>query len=149
MITRIEQRVGRVTFEHQITSHNNASRVAWTDGRAHLDAGDTPLYYGHSVGRYEGDELIVETKNFTFDPNGIDYMTNVPSSWRKRVIERYSRIAPDRLRLVLTFEDPEFMTEPYTETLELSRTDHEIIWAHCDLENAVEDLQMIAPKYSD
>ena len=146
---RIEQRVGRVTFEHQITIHNNSSRVAWTDGRTFPDPTDAPLYYGFSVGKYEGNELVVETRRFTFDPNGIDYMTNIPSSWRKRVIERYSRISPDRLRLVLTFEDPEFMTEPYTETLELSRTDHEIIWTHCDLENAFEDINMIAPKYPD
>ena len=146
---RIEQRVGRVTFEHQITIHNNSSRVAWTDGRTFPDPTDPPLYYGFSVGKYEGNELVIETRRFNFDPNGIDYMTNVPSSWRKRVIERYSRVSPDRLRLVLTFEDPEFMTEPYTETLELSRTDHEIIWTHCDLENAVEDLKMIAPKYPD
>jgi hypothetical protein len=146
---RIEQRAGRVTFEHQITIHNNATRVAYTDGRAHLDAGDTPLYYGHSVGRYEGNELIVETRSFTFDPNGIDYMTNIPSSWRKRVVERYSRIAPDRLRLVLTFEDPEFMKQPYTETLELTKVEHEIIWTHCELESAFEDVNMIAPKYVD
>lgn len=146
---RIEQRLGRVTFEHQITIHNNATRVAYTDGRAHLDPGDTPLYYGYSVGRYEGNELVVETKNFTFDPNGIDYMTNIPSSWRKRVVERYSRIAPDRLRLVLSFEDPEFLKVPYTETLELTKVDFEIIWTHCDLENAFEDVNMIPAKYPD
>jgi hypothetical protein len=146
---RIEQRVGKVTFEHQITIHNTATRVAYTDGRSPLDAGDIPLYYGYSVGKYEGNELVVETKSFTFDPNGIDYMTNIPSSWRKRVVERYSRTAPDKLRLVLTFEDPEFMKEPYTETLEMSKFNHEIIWAHCDVENAFEDINMIAPKYPD
>ena len=40
---RIEQRVGQVTFEHQITIHNNATRVVHTDGRAHQDHGMTPL----------------------------------------------------------------------------------------------------------
>lgn len=81
---RIEQRVGRVTFEHQITIHNNATRVVYTDRRSHLDPGDIPLYYGYSVGKYEGDDFVVDTRNFVFDPNGIDYMTNIPSSWRKK-----------------------------------------------------------------
>ena len=136
-------------FEHQITIHNNATRVVYTDGRSHLDPGDTPLYYGYSVGKYEGNDLVVETRNFTFDPNGIDYMTNIPSSWRKKVVERYTRLAPDRLRLVLSFEDPEFMKGTYTETLELTRVEHEIIWTHCDVEAAFEDVHMIAPKYED
>jgi len=84
-----------------------------------------------------------------FDPNGIDYMTNIPSSWRKKVTERYTRIAADKLRLVLTFEDPEFMKQPYTETLELSKVEHEIVWTHCDVENALADINMIEPKYTD
>jgi hypothetical protein len=146
---RIDQRAGHVTFEHQITIHNNATRIAYTDGRSHLDPGDAPLYYGYSVGKYEGNELVIETKNFTFDPNGIDYMTNIPSSWRKRVVERYSRVGPDRMRMILTFEDPEFMKKPYTETLEFVKVDYEIIWTHCDPKNAFEDINMIPPKYPD
>lgn len=146
---RIDQRAGQVTFEHQITIHNNAARVVYTDGRSHLDAGDVPLYYGYSVGKYEGNDFVVDTRNFVFDPNGIDYMTNIPSSWRKKVVERYTRIAPDRMRLVLTFEDPEFMTEPYTETLELTKVNFEIIWTHCDVQNAFEDINMIPAKYPD
>lgn len=146
---RIDQRAGQVIFEHQITIHNNATRVVYTDGRSHLDAGDVPLYYGYSVGKYEGNDFVVDTRNFVFDPNGIDYMTNIPSSWRKKVVERYTRLAPDRMRLVLTFEDPEFMTEPYTETLELTKVNFEIIWTHCDRQNAFEDINMIPAKYPD
>ena len=146
---RIEQRKGWVTFEHQITIHNNATRVVSTDGRGHQDPGEAPSYYGNSIGKYEGNDLVVDTTNFTFDPNGIDYMTNIPSSWQKHVVERYSRIAPDKLRLVLTFEDKDMMKEPYTETMELSHTDFQIIWTHCDLENAAADLYMLSPKYTD
>lgn len=146
---RFDQRFGRLVLEYQITIHNTATRIIFTDGRTHPDIGDTPSYYGSSIGRYEGNELVVDTRRFTFDPNGIDYMTNIPSSWRKRVVERYSRLSPDRMRMVLTIEDPEFLKEPYTETFELSRTDHQIIWTHCDGENALEDLKMIEPKYVD
>ena len=144
---RIEQRVGRVTMEYQKSIHNNVSRIVYTDGRSHLDAGDTPLYYGYSIGKYEKDEFIVDTRNFAFDPNGIDYMTNIPSSWRKRIVERYSRMGPDRLKMVLTIEDPEFMTQPYTETIELVKVDYEIAWAHCDVTNAEADLDMLPSKY--
>ena len=146
---RIEQRAGRVLLEYQKSIHNNVSRVAYLDGRSHLDAGDTPLYYGYSIGKYEGDELVVDTRNFTFDPNGIDYMTNVPSSWRKRIVERYRRLSPDRMRLTLTIEDPEFLKKPYTEAIEMVRVDYEIAWTHCEVQNAAEDLNMLPPKYVD
>ena len=146
---RIEQSKDSIAFEHQITIHNTATRTVAMDGRHHIFEGAIPLYYGDSIGKYEGGELVVDTTNFTFDPNGIDYMTNIPSSWRKHVVERYSRVAPDKLKFVLTFEDPEMMHQPYTETFEMSKVNFEITWTHCDLENADADLIMMPPKYKD
>jgi len=146
---RIEQSKDSITFEHQITIHNTATRTVAMDGRRHIFEGAIPLYYGDSIGKYEGNDLVVDTTNFTFDPNGIDYMTNIPSSWRKHVVERYTRMAPDKLKFVLTFEDPEMMHQPYTETLEMSKVNFEITWTHCDLENADADLINMPPKYKD
>ncbi len=146
---RIEQSKDSITFEHQITIHNTATRTVAMDGRHHIFEGAIPLYYGDSIGKYEGNDLVVDTTNFTFDPNGIDYMTNIPSSWRKHVVERYTRVAPDKVKFVLTFEDPEMMHQPYTETFEMSKVNYEITWTHCDLENADADLIMMPPKYKD
>ena len=146
---RIVQREDRIIWESAASNASTIERAIWTDGRPLPPPGDV-AYYGHSVGRYEGNELIVETANFTFDPNGLDYQLQVPSSWAKRVTERYSLIEPDRLRMVLTVEDPVFLTRPYTETLEYERTDQEINWiTDCDLVSAAFPLLLVVPRYPD
>lgn len=146
---RIVQRADRVIWENPASNAYTIDRTIWTDGRPLPPPGDV-AYYGHSVGRYEGNDLIVETANFTFDPNGLDYQLQVPSSWAKRVTERYSLIETDRLRMVLTVEDPVFLTRPYTETLEYERTDQEIEWiTDCDLVSALFPLSVILPRYPD
>jgi hypothetical protein len=53
------------------------------------------------------------------------------------------------MKFVLTFEDPEMMHQPYTETMEMTKINYEIVWTHCDLENADADLIMMPPKYKD
>ena len=146
---RISQRGDSVVTEAAASMAATIVRTFWVDGRPHPPAGDV-AYYGHSIGRYEGDELIVETRNFTFDPNGMDYQSQVPSSWIKRLTERYSLIGPDRLQMVLTVEDPVFLTRPYTETFEYERTDQEINWiTDCDPVSAAAPMSMLPPKYTD
>ena len=145
---RIDQRADRLVIDHEVFLSKNVTRIVWTDGRGFPPPGDV-AYYGHSVGRYEGDELVIETRNFTFDPNGIDYQGQVPSSWAKHITERYSHLGPDRLQMVLTFEDPVFLTRPYTETFEFRRTDDSIEWIDCDPEAAGVPLRMLPPKYVD
>ena len=146
---RITQRGDSVVTEQAAILAATIVRTFWTDGRPHPPPGDV-AYYGHSIGRYEGDELVVETRNFTFDPNGMDYQLQVPSSWAKRLTERYSLIGPDRLKMVLTVEDPVFLTRPYTETFEYERTDQEIQWiTDCDPVSAAAPMLMLLPKYPD
>ena len=147
---RIEQRQDRVTIVYD-QRHHIVTRTIWTDGRPFPPPEDV-AYYGHSIGRYEGNELIVETQNFTFDPSGIDTQGQVPSSWTKRLTERYSRIGSDRLRMVLTIEDPVFLKEPYTETLEYAPAQllpESFVWVPCDVEDASVPLRMLPPKYAD
>jgi hypothetical protein len=148
---RIEQRRDKVIITYD-QRHHIVTRTAWTDGRR-LPDWDEVAFYGHSVGRYEGNELVVDTRNFTFDPSGIDTQSQVPSSWQKRLVERYSRIGPDRLRMVLTIEDPVFLKTPYTETFELvkaeAREDAQFEWYPCDYEDASLPLQALPPKYKD
>lgn len=147
---RIEQRKDRVNIVYD-QRHHIVTRTIWTDGRP-LPDWDEVAYYGHSSGRYEGDQLVVETRNFTFDPSGIDTQSQVPSSWAKRLTERYSRIAPDRLRMVLTIEDPVFLKTPYTEAFDMvpaETTDDSFKWYPCDLEDALVPLKMLPPKYKD
>jgi len=148
---RIEQRRDRVIITYD-QRHHIVTRTIWTDGRK-LPDWDEVAFYGHSIGRYEGNELVVETRNFIFDPSGIDTQSQVPSSWSKHLTERYSRIGPDKLKMVLTIEDPVFLKTPYTETFELAvseaREDAQFEWYPCDLEDASLPLQMLPPKHKD
>jgi len=88
----------------------DAERVVYLDGRPHPPATDTSLL-GHSVGRFEGGTLVVETTNFTDHPMGLSM--SLPSSARKRVTERF-RVGPDGKSLIYSgaIEDPVYLTRP-------------------------------------
>ena len=66
--TNIVQRPDRIIISYE---HNDGRRTIWMDGRRHPPANEL-FYHGHSIGHYEGDVLVIETTNFTFDPDGLD-----------------------------------------------------------------------------
>jgi hypothetical protein len=71
----------------------------------------TPL--GHSIGRIEGNELVIETARFAHVRWGNG--TGVDSGEQKSTVERYT-LAPDgkALTLAFTMTDPEYLTKPVT-----------------------------------
>jgi hypothetical protein len=145
---RFEQRNDHVRMEYNILGRANVERTIWTDGRPFPPPAEI-AFYGFSVGRYEGNELVVETRNFTFDPTGIDENGRIPSSYLKHLTERYSVTGKDRMRLVLTIEDPLFLKEPYTDTFEMRPSELPIAWTACDEEISATPLMMVVPKYED
>jgi hypothetical protein len=74
-----------------------------------------PSLHGHSVGRWEGETLVIDTIGFT--PNGSGVALNVPGSARKHTVERLT-LTEDRLRLryEVTVEDPMYLSAPATLT---------------------------------
>ena len=92
--------------------HN--TRIIPVDGRPH---GDIPQYVGDSRGRWEGETLVVETKNF-FRETSLG-----GSSKDTHLIERFRRLDPDTVIYVFTVEDPNNFTQPWTATMPLRRTD--------------------------
>ena len=88
------------------------TRDIWMDGRGHPLAQHL-FQHGHSVGHWDGDDLVVETANFTFDPDGIDDHLHMASSVRKKVTQRYHLIDEATMRLTITLEDPLFLTRPF------------------------------------
>jgi hypothetical protein len=86
----------------------DSERVIYLDGRQHPPASQTFLH-GHSVGRFEGDTLVVETTNFKDHAMGLSMA--LPSSTRKRLTERF-RVGPDGKTLIYSgvIEDPEYLT---------------------------------------
>jgi len=99
-----------------IGSGNNNYRIIWTDGRSHKGqvGGDdeNPLYYGRSVGHWEGETLVVDTQGFNED----FWFTNggLPHTDQLRLVERFSRPDFDTLKYDVTVEDPGAYTRPWS-----------------------------------
>lgn len=76
-----------------------------------------PTRHGHSIGRWEGDTLVIDSIAFEPNPSGIT--ANVPSSPGKHTVERLT-LTQDRTRLryEITVEDPEYLEKPVTLTMQ-------------------------------
>lgn len=80
-----------------------------------------PSYFGHSVGHYEGDQLVVETIGLN-DKTPTDRF-GTPHGEQLRVVERYRVIAEwRRLEVHVEVTDPENFTMPWTARATYSRT---------------------------
>ena len=87
-------------------------RIVPTDGRAHRDD-VTPSYLGDSVGRWDGDTLVVDTTNFN-DKNWVHHHGDVSfHSDALHMIERYRPVNADTLEVDVTLEDPKVLTGPW------------------------------------
>lgn len=100
-----------------------------------VEAGE-PNPQGHSVGRIEGNELIVETTHFVADRWGT--FTGVNSSDQKHVIERYWLSEEGmRLNVEFTITDPVYLAEPVVVTHQWGKiANRPIVKADCSLDNA-------------
>jgi hypothetical protein len=85
-------------------------RVIPTDGRPHPPDLD-PTWLGNSVGKWEGDTLVVDVTAFN-DKTAIGGFRHTTAY---HVIERYRRTAYDKISYEATIEDPNVFTGPWTE----------------------------------
>jgi hypothetical protein len=127
----IEQRPDRVIIRYE---KDAVVRTVWLSGPGYrpATAGDYSVQ-GYSIGRYEKNQLVVETTKFTFDPGGLeDKPPMVPSSTQKKVTERYSRDG-DRLLVEAVMEDPLIMLKPVTFTYAFQPSKEALAeWPECD-----------------
>lgn len=86
-------------------------RIVYMDGRVH-PADLEPSFSGHSVGRWEGDTLVVDTVGF----NEKFWLTRegIPHTRALHLIERFTRTDHDTLRYEATIDDPGAYTAPWT-----------------------------------
>jgi len=91
------------------------TRIIPLDGHAPADPG-VHQYMGASVGHWEGDTLVVETKNMT------DKLTvgRAVTSEDLKLTERFTRIDPDMIDYVVTVDDPRTFERPWTYRLTLT-----------------------------
>ena len=96
-----------------------------------------PGFYGHSVGRWEGDTLVVDTTQFAEHKQG-NAQGGLPSGPRKHLVERFN-VSDDRKHLdyAIVLEDPDYLAEPVTYRSQWDyRPDLEPTGLKCDLEVA-------------
>ena len=88
------------------------NREIWMDGRALPNVDDyLPRYNGYSVGKWEGDTLVVTSTGFD-DRQWVDQF-GYPISDKMVLEERYTRPSPNRLRVDMTITDPVMYTRPW------------------------------------
>jgi hypothetical protein len=98
---------------------NYGLRYIYTDGRKLPPQGEPqPWWYGYSVGRWQGDTLIVETNNLRgADASEFDAWLDVrgsPHSEQATFTERFRRPIFGKLEIDVTVEDPKAYTKPFT-----------------------------------
>lgn len=98
------QTPGRVTL---LMEYFHEVRRIWTDGRGHPQNLE-PSYLGHSIGRWDGDTLVVDTTGFLEDK-----ASRSPHSDQLHQIERIRRVLDGKiLEIELTEEDPKALQQP-------------------------------------
>ena len=99
-------------------------RIIPLDGRPQLD--DTIRQWnGASRAHWEGDTLVVETRNFSDQT-----VHRFPSSRNTRAIERFRRVNEDQIDYRFTVEDPTVYTQPWTAVRPMPRLDDYIIYEY-------------------
>jgi hypothetical protein len=105
-------------YPFQIVQSTNKIQMAYTFSNAartiHLDKVEGPpddTWMGHSVGRWEGDTLVVDVTNFN-DKTWLDRAGTFHSD-ALHVVERFTPITPDAVRYEVTIEDPKVFTGPW------------------------------------
>jgi len=108
-LREIELAAATVVIRYEAQGQN-LSRTVHLDQQSH-PAGVAPSLLGHSIGRWEGGTLVVDT--VAFEPHAVGVTIGVASGPQKHLVERFT-LAQDRrhLRYEVTIEDPESLTAP-------------------------------------
>jgi hypothetical protein len=105
---------GRVTILGE--SDGNRLRRIYTDGRGHPDDGEL-TFHGHSIGRWEGDTLVVETVNIKPETMfAVSEAAGTQNNGDVKIIERIHLAGPDILHDDLEIEAPHVLTKPWKTT---------------------------------
>ena len=108
-------------------------RTVYMDGREH-PADSERTHSGHSIGRWDGDTLVVDTRNFA--DHRSPYQVGVPSGAQKHVVERYRLVeGGTRVAVEFTLEDAEYLAAPLIHARELIYVpDIDMTPFECDME---------------
>ena len=110
---QIFQTADHVVIEQELI---HTTRIIPLDGRPHVGDG-IRQWLGDSRGRWEGDTLVVETRNFSPRSNFRNAREHL------RLVERFTRVGPDEMHYEFTVDDPTTWTAPWTALVPWTRTD--------------------------
>ncbi len=112
----ITQEKDRINFVHEV---NHTFRVVTLRKPLPADPDLDPAWLGYSAGRWEGRSLVIDTIGFN-DKTWLDY-SGLPHSDRLKVQERYTLTSPDRIEGVVTIDDPQTFSAPWSTAFTLVR----------------------------
>jgi hypothetical protein len=116
---RIVQSPGVVAFGYEMI---HDTRIIYTDGRPFINDA-IRQYLGDSRARWDGDELVVETRNLT-DKTSIGGNGNgLRHSAAMIITERFKRVAADVIQYQFTVNDPKTYVRPFTMSMPLTPLD--------------------------
>jgi hypothetical protein len=115
-------------------------RVVHMDGRSH-PVDSEPSNYGHSIGWWEGDTLVVDTvgfnEDFWFGRRGL------PHTEHLHLVERFTRYNSGRIDYKITVDDPATYTAPFTGGFNLRwQEDQELFEYICQQANYADELMV-------
>jgi len=99
----------------------HSARIIPLDNRPHLGK-NLHQWLGDTRGHWEGNTLVVETTNFRSDP-GVIFQDANPETYK--IVERFTRVAPDSINYEFTVSDPMTWTKPWTALIPWNRIDPE------------------------
>ena len=126
---QIIQNASAVAFMFEI---NNWFHVVPTDGRAHPKAPD-PRWFGYSVGRWDGDTLVVDTIGFT-NWTRLDTVGH-PHSDALHLTQTLRRVDAEHIAFTVTVDDPKMYTRPWKNERTLTMLKGDLIEYSCQENN--------------
>jgi hypothetical protein len=91
---------------------SSGMRQIFTDGRSLPTNDPQPWWYGYSIGKWEGDTLVVETSHLR-DDGWLDIIGS-PLTDAAKLTERFRRVSFGRMEIDITVDDPKAYTKPWT-----------------------------------
>jgi hypothetical protein len=117
-------------------------RQIFMDGRKHPEDPD-PTWYGHSIGHWESDALVVDTVGFN-DKFWFDFVGH-PHTEQLHTVERYTRQNLGTLVEEVTIDDPGAYTRPFTVTASHRLLPHEELMEYICQENNRDVHHLVGP----
>jgi hypothetical protein len=103
-------------------------RRIFTDGRPHPKSQDV-TWYGDSIGRYEGNALVVDTTGVS-ERSWLDTAGHQHSD-KLHITESFTKTSGDIIKWTVTYDDTVYFTKPWSVTLDMKRQKYDIMEMIC------------------